>query len=297
MSEREMLRRTFLGALALAAGPLAWSTLRGEEARQVRENLHEPVFRVANNKIDPHASETGHPLDPAIKLAREALERIQRDVRDYECMLVKQERIKGELKDAEYIQTKIRNRQVVNGQVVSPLSVYMYFLKPASNKGREVIWIEGQNNNKMIAHEGNFLKTFGSVWLDPHGTLAMKGNLYPITDVGIENLILKLIEKANRDRARAECEVTFSKGSKVNDRVCTMLRVVHPQPRDYFDFHIAEVFIDDELNLPIRYAAYTWPQTPGSEPPVIEAYTYLKLKVNVGLTDQDFDPKNTKYKF
>ncbi len=44
---------------------------------------------------------------------------------------------------------------------------------------------------------------------------------------------------------------------------CTVLVVTHPVPRPYFDFHVAEIFIDDKLNIPVRYAAYTWPAQAG----------------------------------
>ncbi len=296
MTKRGMLRRSFLGLVAGLANPFCLSALLADEPIRSRDQLKEPVFRVAN-KVEPPAVPGGHPLDPAIKMAKEGLDVMKRNIRDYECMLVKQERIKGELKEAEYIQTKIRNREISNGAVVTPFSVYMKFMKPSAVKGREVIWIEGRNAGKLIGHEGNFLAAVGPMWLDPNGILAMKGNLYPITEVGIENLLLQLVERAERDRKQGECEVTFSKGSKVNDRVCTMLKVVHPHPRPYFDFHIAEVFIDDELNVPIRYASYLWPQAPGGEPLLNEAYTYLKLRPNVGLTDSDFDHRNTNYKF
>jgi hypothetical protein len=35
----------------------------------------------------------------------------------------------------------------------------------------------------------------------------------------------------------------------------------------------------------------------GSEPPLIEEYTYTDIKTNVGLTDSDFDVRNRKYHF
>ena len=119
----------------------------------------------------------------------------------------------------------------------------------------------------------------------------MRDQLYPITDIGIEFLINKLIEKGERDRSRGECKVEFMKGAKINGRACTVLQVKHPTPRPWFDFHIARIFIDDDLQMPIRYAAYTWPKEPGEKPPLLEAYTYLKLKLNVQLKDADFDYK------
>ena len=49
--------------------------------------------------------------------------------------------------------------------------------------------------------------------------------------------------------------------------------------------------------MPIRYAAYGFPPKEGEELPVIEEYTYLNLKLNVGLTDADFDHTNKQYAF
>jgi hypothetical protein len=57
------------------------------------------------------------------------------------------------------------------------------------------------------------------------------------------------------------------------------------------------VFIDKQLDLPIRYASYDWPAKPGETPPLFEVYTYTRLKLNVGLTDVDFDKTNPKYDF
>jgi hypothetical protein len=34
-------------------------------------------------------------------------------------------------------------------------------------------------------------------------------------------------------------------------------------PRDFFNFHLARIFVDDSLNIPIRYEAYAWPSKPG----------------------------------
>jgi hypothetical protein len=178
------------------------------------------------------------------------------------------------------------------------LSVYLRFLKPDAVKGREVIWVEGKNNGKLLAHEGGRLGALTpSVWLDPTGALAMRGNRYPLTEIGIENLVLKLIEKGERDRKRDECEVNFYKDAKINGRACTLLEVKHPVRRDYFDFHIAQIYIDQELNVPVRYAAMSWPEAEGAEPPILEEYYYANLKLNVGLTDEHFNPHNKNYKF
>ena len=239
-----------------------------------------------------------HPLDPAIAFARERLGLLRANVRDYTCTLVKRERVNGTVTDYEYMFTKVRNRKVVNGRTAVPFSVYMYFLKPTNIKGREVTFVEGKNNGKMMAHEGGAAGAWlPSVWLRPEGPLAMRGNLYPITDVGIENLVVKLIERGVREKQYGDCQVTFHKNAKVNGRVCTLLQIMHPVKRDEFEFYLAQIFVDDEYNVPIRYAAYSWPTKPGGRPEVLEEYTYLNLKLNVGLTDADFDHKSRDYNF
>ena len=99
------------------------------------------------------------------------------------------------------------------------------------------------------------------------------------------------------DIKRGECKVTYFDGAKVADRSCRCLQVVHPVRRDYFRYHRARIFVDDELNLPIRYASFDWPVRPGADPPLIEEYSYLNLRLNVGLTDRDFEQTNPAYNF
>lgn len=55
--------------------------------------------------------------------------------------------------------------------------------------------------------------------------------------------------------------------------------------------------MDDEYNLPIRYEAYDWPRNGDSvsQDDLLEEYTYVNLKTNVGLSDRDFDPANSNY--
>ncbi|MEZ6106405.1 MAG: DUF1571 domain-containing protein [Pirellulaceae bacterium] len=159
-----------------------------------------------------------------------------------------------------------------------------------------MIWVEGANENKLVAHDTGLIRCNFRVSLDPEGGLAMRGNRYPIFEAGIENLVVKLIEKAERDRAAGDCHVAFY-NAKVEDRDCTMIEVRHDERRNPYDFHIAKVYIDKQLGVPIRYVAYSWPRQPGGQPVLEEEYTYVNIRLNVGLTDRDFDPDNPSYAF
>ena len=291
-AEMNMKRRQFValfGSLAIGTG------IRTSFAEET--GLREPIHRVAKapNSVAPTSV---HPLDRALEIARSGLECCRSNINDYTAILIKRERVDNVLTAHEYMQVKIRNRKVVNGQVVQPLSVYINFLKPTAVKGREVIYVEGKNENNIIAHEGGFKGKFlPTVKLSPNGMLAMRGQRYPMTEIGVENLIVKLIERGQQARQFNDVQCEFRKNARVKDRVCTVLQVTQPTKQPNLEFYKASVFIDDQLNIPIRYIAYDWPKRADAPLDVLEEYNYLNLKVNVGLTDEDFNPYNPKYRF
>lgn len=249
----------------------------------------------SDSTVTPTPELGSHALDPVLELAQQALTQMQSNVKDYAGKLIKRERIGGKLGAEVHMEFKIRNPHRNQDRQI-PLSVYLKFLEPKSARGREVIWVEGRNDNKLIGHEGGFLNLL-RVELEPTGMVAMLDNKYPITEIGLLRLVEKLIEKGQRDRAVGPCEVSVHENQTVGDRTCRLIQVTHPKPDSRFDFHIAQVFMDVERMVPLRYAAFLWPEQPGAEPPLEEEYTYLDLRLNVGLTEIDFDPENSNYNY
>lgn len=299
MRLRTSMRQGWLLAL-VSAGCLCYESLGYSEEKSSPQSAGSSApapYRVAERSVPVanrptaetlSAKPNEHPLAPAIRWAYQGLEQIN-NIQDYCATVVKRERIDGKLGQHEYMFTKIRQK---------PFSVYMYFLDPPSAKGQEVIYIEGQNNGKIWGHPpGLRNKIIGTVSLDPTGPIAMHGQRYPITEIGLANLVRRLIEVGERDSQYGECDVKFRQGAKINGRSCTCIEVIHPTPRRNFIFHIARIFVDDELNLPVRYESYDWPTAPGAAPELMEEYTYLNLKVNNGFTDADFDIRNPNYQF
>lgn len=245
----------------------------------------------AQGESNPSAPVSGqHPLDPALELARQVRANVEANVRDYTAMVIKRERIGSAMKPDEVCFVKVRH---------DPFSVYMGFLAPASVKGQEALYVEGANDGKMIAHAGSGLQALaGTVEIDPHGPIAMLGQRYPITELGIKNLARRLIEVGEHDRQYGECYVWINDDAHVGDRPCKLITVMHPQRRREFLFHVARIFVDKELQVPLLYEAYDWPAPDGDGKPVLlESYTYVDLKLNAGLTDADFDRNNPGYNF
>lgn len=251
-----------------------------------------PTHRVADRTPvaqQPQAKPAEHPLMPAIRWAYNGLGDLEK-IQDYSAVVVKRERIDDELLPTEQMFVKIRHK---------PFSVYMHFLGPEKLKGREVIYIEGANDGNMWAHTtGIQHKLVGTVSIAPTSRIAMMNQRYPLTEIGVLNLTKRLVEVAEHDAKYGECDVQyFSEGVTINKRACTCIQVTHPVPRSTFLFHLARIFVDQELNIPIRYEAHDWPDEKGGKPKLLEEYTYLNLKLNNGFTDADFDPKNPNYNF
>ena len=103
----------FLTSLLLSTAlPLTVAQLAGgEDGQRPRDGLTEPVHRVAKRIEIGDPAKAEHPLDPALQIAKEGLDNLRANVKDYSCTLVKQERITGVLNDPEYIYSEIRNRQ------------------------------------------------------------------------------------------------------------------------------------------------------------------------------------------
>jgi hypothetical protein len=276
-------RFSLAGEERTAPGPQAGQPARSDQPLQVAGRSDLEQLRAGLSAPQPNE----HPLIPVLRWAHDGLRQFEQ-IQDYTSIMVKRERIDGKLTEPDYTFVKIRQR---------PFSVYMTFLKPEALKGQEVIFIPSMNDGKMLAHGTGIKKMFGTVHLDPTSPLAMKGNRYPITELGISNMVHRLIEQGEKDAKFGECEVKFFPGAKINNRLCTCVQVMHPVPRRNFLFHLARIFVDDELNVPIRFESYEWPKQPGGPPELTEEYTFLNLKMNVGLSDVDFDTHNPAYGF
>ena len=192
---------------------------------------------------------------------------------------------------------KIRHEKKADGAVRVPFSVYLRFLKPDKFAGRAVLYVQNQNNGDLIGRRGGRRNPNMTVQLVPTGPMAMEGNRYPITEIGFRNLGKRLIEVLEQEFEYRDVEVEVFENARVGDRKCTHFRLTHHQRRPNLTYHMAEVSVDDELGIPIRYGAYDFPQQEGGKPRLLEQYIYANIRTNVGLTDDDFDHRNPSYGF
>ncbi|MEX1223310.1 MAG: DUF1571 domain-containing protein, partial [Pirellulales bacterium] len=180
-------------------------------------------------------------------------------------------------------------------------SVYVKYLAPDAIRGREVLYTEGENDGDLwVTKGGQGALNNVTASLDPTGSRAMQDNRYPITEVGMLNLTARLIDEGTRYAiadANMECQVRDLRGARINGRDCRYIEVKFPRHRDGLRFHVAQVFIDEELEVPVRFVSYGWPEKEGEKAPLLEEYTYTEIALNQDFTDADFDRDNPAYRF
>jgi hypothetical protein len=203
------------------------------------------------------------------------------DVKDYTAIFSKTEVVKGR-KLVQEMDMKFRTK---------PFSVYFRY-RMGPEKGRQAIYVEGKHGSNLVVKEVGIKALAGPLTFKPDHPTVMAENRYPVTNVGIGNILEKSIKAWERESRleNADIRVTFYPNAKLEETPCEAVQLTYPQARREFEFSLTRVYFDKESKLPIRAERFGWPQRAGDKAPLVEDYRYTKLKINQKLTDADFDP-------
>jgi hypothetical protein len=233
---------------------------------------------------DERTSSAEHPLMPALRHAKACLEKAQA-MSGYECTFSKKEVVGNEL-ISQTMKMKVRHE---------PFSVYMFFLEPS--KGREVIFVEGKNDNKLQVHETGLAALIGTLSLAPEDSRVMAENRYPITRAGLKKMLESIVQQWEEETKYGETEVKYFQDAKVGDYKCRVIESSHPQPRKQFRFHMTRLWIDEKSGLAVRVQQFGFPKQKDAKPPMLEDYAFTAIKPEVRLSDRDFDVNNPSYNY
>ena len=231
-------------------------------------------------------------VDPTVATLREhiALLETARDtlagIDCYTAELTKQERVDGELKPAETTKLKLRH---------APFSVYMKWT--VGDRGREVLYIDGENDNEMLVHpggwKGRFLPTMS---IDPAGSLAMSQSRHSVAEAGLRNLVAKHLEHRHKDLTAsgvtaATREIDFEGEPSIE------LSVSYADPAANAVYSRTVLILDAASGLPVASRNYGWTalDLDGDDARLIERYEYRELASDAELCDADFDRTNRRY--
>ncbi len=250
------------------------------------ETVADPATEAADNS----------PLAPLHqKLARLAAGRkFLEQVPDYTATFCKQELVDGELLEEASIQFKCRHQ---------PFSVYLRW--DSGDEGRELIYVDGANDGEMIVHGGGWKKRLPALSISPNSSLAMAESRYPITKVGLLELIKTIqdvhaadLEKQNISRCAQLADQEFE------GRMCSVFQVEYRDAASSPVYRKSLVMLDKEWNVPVYTRNFGWPDAHQQlaaeeldEATLIEFYTYSGIQFRQQLASNDFDRGNEDYSF
>jgi hypothetical protein len=218
-------------------------------------------------------------MDRAIDLLAKARQRFQ-DVQDYECILIKQERVNGTLLPEGAAIMKVRNK---------PFSIYLCCERPDSDRGLQACYVADQNQGKMRVHPNGLFGIFGFVSIDPRDPRALEKNRHCITEAGLGNLLESTARSWATERRLNKTQVEIA-DDVINGRPCTRIVTVHPDRNagSFYGYRCV-LWIDKEKLLPLGAETYDWPRLgspTGGE--LLEKYRLLDIRCNIGLKDSVF---------
>ncbi len=175
-----------------------------------------------------------------------------------------------------------------------PFSAYLHFDHP-EKRGTEALYVEGKNDGNVIAHSTRFPhKLLGTIRVLPSDPKVMADNRYPITNIGLKNLMQKFKNESEKYKdSLKDVSFTLVKDDKIDERPCKVIEIWNANP-DKYPRASARLYIDREWNIPVGFESYE-KMTGRAEPVLVEFYRYTNLKFNPGLKDIDFDPANPAY--
>jgi hypothetical protein len=279
-----------VGLAFCATSPVAGDEPPNVAARITPDNTNVQAQPAA--KAQPAAANAvrEHQLVPFLRMARDSRDAVA-SVRDYQALFTKQELV---------------GRTVYNGRMLiklrhEPFSVYLKFVD--HNAGREVLYAGPHYQGKMMAHEapGTLSSIVGTVSLEPTSARAMAEGRHPITEIGMAKMMESLMRQWEGEMTYKDPEdpkVYYYPNAKLAGQIeCQAAITRHENPKHQFRFYETRVFFDKKSNFPIRLEQYGFPDRAHPEGYLVEQYIYTNIKVNVGMTDADFDVHNRSYKF
>jgi outer membrane lipoprotein-sorting protein len=202
------------------------------------------------------------------------------NVTNYTAIFHKQQLVDGKLHDEDSIFIKFRK----------PFSLYMRWIS-APDKGCELLFVEGWNENRARVHKGGFFR-FITRNLEPKSPRLMVGNLHPLTDTGLGHLVLTVVENVRKAGHAGELRFHEHGEETVCGRKTRRIELEFPKDKAKgYNAYRMVINQDVESKILVRIALYDW------DDHLFENYNYEELNLNAGLTDTDFDPQNPEYHF
>jgi len=214
-------------------------------------------------------------------------------ITSYRATLTKQELVGDELVGEQTIEMKCRHE---------PFSVYLNWR--TGDPGREVLYVQGANNDCLIAHDGGWKARIPAFSLAVNSPLALRDARYPVTHAGLLNLSRMMLAIHRNDLKLANVKECSLHPGEFDQRPCLVFTTVYNSSETSPTYRKSITMIDREWNLPVSTRHFEWPQSESTvdeesldAETLIESYSFTGVTLSGDLTPQDFDRSNPDYRF
>jgi hypothetical protein len=218
-------------------------------------------------------------------LPQMALKRYHQDVQNYTCTFWKQERIGDKLGQVERIAVSYRE---------APVSVFMRWEQNATEVKRalfvdapEYVDNQGRKVAKIEPNGAIVRLLISEVTLPIHGARARAASRNPMDQFGFRRALELLLADNARSRQAGDLDLRYDGESEVDGRPTYVLVRYLPYEGDGSKYPNAKMImhIDQEWMIPTAVYGYADKQAAT----LLCSYVYTGVKINPGLTDQDFE--------
>lgn len=220
-----------------------------------------------------------------LELTRRGRQRYEREIRDYCCTFLKQERINGKLRPREEI--KVRYRE-------APTSIYMIWQKNASEAKRALFkdtkdFLDSKNRKvARVEPNGAIVRLFvNDVRVAIDGPEAHRTSRRSIDEFGFKSTF-ELLERYNRvGEENGVLDIRYGGEGTIDGRPTYILirHLPYDGPEGIYPDARMVLHLDQEWLLPT--AVYCYADHEGKE--LLGSYVFTNLRLNTGLSDADFN--------
>jgi hypothetical protein len=235
--------------------------------------------RSASDTTVENTPDQFHQMNEHLQAARAAAEAMP----GYTALLELQEEVDGDLRPVDRIEFKTLRE---------PFSIYMRW----TDNEQEALYVDGQNDNRLIVKPTKGLAAIRRVWrLDPDSRMAKQTCRYPITEAGIENLVIRIQEFYDEQKDIASLADCTMEQSKFSDQDVVIFDIKFKDEATVPKYSASRFCFDTQTKLLIAVDNYGW--SDNGKPRLIEHYFYDKIDVQPSLSDEDFTEENPEYHF
>jgi hypothetical protein len=202
-------------------------------------------------------------------------------VRDYTCVIERQERVGGTLRPTQTGELRVRTR---------PLSINVKVTAPKPVAGQETSYISGRNLGRVrFKPAGVDGIKYGFQTLPKDDPKVLADTRHPVTEVGLLAVIdrveriLKTEKMLNHPAQVLTAAYTFA------GRPVTKFEVFADRPHANRYAARVAVYFDAETKLPVRFEAYDAPKPGATTGEVVEVVSFAGIRTNVGLGEAAFE--------